>query len=302
MMNIHRSDIYAQVTEAIVADLSKGVRPWSKPWTSGPFGLPVRHNGEPYRGINVVILWVAAMAKGYSSPRWMTYRQAQALGGQVKRGEKSTGVVYAKAIDTTDTNDSGEKVSGQVFLTRSYSVFNAEQIEGLPEASPAVPVAAEPISPIEVAERFFAATGAEFRYGGDKAFYSPRLDYIQMPPLSAFSDPYGFAATKAHELTHWTLHPTRLNRTQETLRFGNEAYAREELVAELGAAFLCATLGISAEPRADHAEYIGDWLQVLQNDHRAIFTAAAQAQRAVDYLHGLQPVPLAPVEEEISEF
>ena len=270
MTNIHRSDIYAQVTETIVADLSKGVRPWSKPWTCGPVGLPVRHNGDRYRGLHVGILRVSAMAKGY-------------------RGEKSTGVVYAKAIDTTDTNESGEQVAGQVFLTRSYSVFNAEQIEGLPEDSEAVRVAGEPIAPIEVAERFFAATGAEFRYGGDKAFYSPRLDYIQMPHLSAFSDPHAFAATQAHELTHWTLHPTRLNRTQETIRFGNEAYAREELVAELGAAFLCASLGIAATPRADHADYIGDWLQVLQNDHRAIFTAAAQAQRAVDFLYALQP-------------
>lgn len=286
-----RTDIYAKVTDAIMADLAKGVRPWSKPWNSGaPVSLPLRHTGEAYRGINVLILWCEAMDKGYTSNRWMTYRQAQELGGQVKRGEKSTLVVYAKSIGKSETDDSGETVGRSIYLTRSYSVFNCDQIEGLPDAFYPAVISQNPIVPIELAEQFFAATGAEFRYGGDRAFYAPGLDVIQMPNPSQFSDPHSFASVKAHELTHWTLHPTRLNRVQESARFGNEAYAREELVAELGAAFLCAALGIAAEPRADHADYIGNWLQVLSNDNRAIFIAAAQAQRAVDYLHSLQPV------------
>lgn len=171
---------------------------------------------------------------------------------------------------------------------KAYTVFNVEQIDGLPESylPTALPVAPLP-EPIEAADAFFAATRATFRHGGHRAFYAPGPDHIQLPHLADFRDAESYAATKAHELIHWSGAKHRLDRTFGE-RFGDSAYAREELVAELGAAFLCADLGVSPEPREDHAAYLGSWLKVLKEDARAIFSAAAQAQRASDFLHGLQ--------------
>lgn len=282
-----RQDVYTRVTQKIIADLENGVRPWLKPWSSQAgqrVTLPLRHCGTPYQGINILLLWGEAMAKGYLSNRWMTYRQASELGAQVRKGEHGSLVVYADRITKTEPNDKGEVIEYEIPYMKGYTVFNVEQVEGLPERFYERPeVEAEKPELIETAEKFFAATGAIVRHGGHRAFYSPQLDMIQLPVPEAFRDAESYAATKAHELTHWTAHPSRLDRTLGK-RFGDDAYAAEELIAELGAAFFCAVLGITPEPREDHSAYIAHWLKVLKGDRHAIFTAAAHAQRAVDYL------------------
>ncbi len=292
MTNTTRQDVYARVTDRIIDDLAKGVRPWLKPWTAGNTAdritLPLRHNGTPYRGMNVLLLWGEAMHKGYRSAIWMTYKQATELGAQVRKGEHGSLVVYADRFTTTEQNESGEDVERSVPFMKAYTVFNAEQVDGLPAHYLNAPEPkGEPLKLAQEAEQFFANTGARFRHGGDKAFYAPSQDFIQLPPADAFKDAESYAATKAHELLHWTGHASRMAR-EFGKRFGDTAYAREELVAELGSAFLCAALGITPEPREDHAAYLGHWLAVLKEDKRAIFSAAAHAQRAADYLQGLQ--------------
>lgn len=287
-----RADVYERVTSTIVSSLEQGVRPWLKPWSgdnaAGKITLPLRCNGMPYRGINILLLWGEAMAKGYSSPKWMTYRQAQELGGQVRKGEHGSLVVYADRFKKTEAGENGEDVEREIPFLRSYVVFCCDQIDGLPSEYYSKPEQkGERMQLVESAERFFAATGAVFQHGGNMAFYAPSQDVIRLPYPVAFRDAESYAATKAHELTHWTAHESRLARTLGK-RFGDDAYAAEELVAELGAAFLCGALGITPEVREDHAAYLGHWLKVLKSDKRAIFTAAAHAQRAVDYLHGCQ--------------
>lgn len=287
-----RADVYSRVTDRIVQDLEAGTRPWMKPWTrSGGDGLvarPLRHNGIPYRGINVLMLWGDAMEKGFSSATWMTYQQAQELGAHVRKGESGSLVVYADRFTKTETDDRGQDVEREIPFMKGYTVFNVEQIEGLPaqyRSEPGTPAnVAEHIATVET---FFAATGARFQHGGNRAFYAPSLDVIQLPPLTRFRDSESYAATKAHELIHWTGNDQRLAR-QFGKRFGDDAYAVEELVAEMGAAFLCADLGVTPEILPDHADYLAHWLTVLKTDKRTIFTAAAQAQRAADYLHGLK--------------
>jgi antirestriction protein ArdC len=289
-----RADLYERVTAHIVAELEKGVRPWIKPWNAehaaGRITRPLRHNGQPYRGINILMLWAAAELKGYACPIWLTFRQARELGGFVKKGEHGSHVVYANRVTRTGLGDDGEAVEQDIYFLKEYTVFNAEQVEGLPAHFYAL---AEPPRDrpqrIEHAERFFRATGAVIREGGNSAYYSATGDYIQMPPLVSFRDAESHAATLAHELTHWTKHPARLDRDLGRRQWGDEGYAAEELVAELGSAFLCADLGIAPEVREDHAAYIAHWLSILKDDKRAIFRAAALAQQALDYLHGLQP-------------
>jgi antirestriction protein ArdC len=288
-----RIDVYSRVTDRIIADLERGVRSWLKPWnasnTEGRITRPLRHNGTPYRGINVLLLWGEAMDKGYASSIWMTYNQAVELNAQVRKGEHGALVVYADRVTRIEAGDQGEDVEREIPFMKGYTVFNVEQIEGLPDHYTVKPeLKGEPLQLIEAAERFFAATGATVRHGGNMAYYSPGPDLIQLPPPEAFNDAESYAATKAHEITHWTKHEHRLNREFGRKRFGDHAYAREELVAELGAAFLCADLRITPEPREDHAAYLAHWLEVLREDKRAIFSAAAHAQRAVDYLHSLQ--------------
>lgn len=294
-------DVYARVTDRIVAELEQGVRPWLKPWsasnTDGRILHPLRHNGSPYKGINVLLLWGEAIEKGYSSSTWMTYKQAETLGAHVRKGERGSLVVFADRYTKTESNDQGEDVERSIPFMKAYTVFNVEQIEGLPtqyQPTPAPDVAPLPL--IEDAETFFAETGAVFRHGGNQAFYAPAADFIQLPPPEAFRDAESYAATKAHELTHWTGHKDRMAR-EFGKRFGDKAYAFEELVAELGSAFLCADLGVTPETREDHASYLAHWLDVLKSDKRAIFIAAAQAQRAADYLHSLQQ-PTQPVDEQ----
>jgi antirestriction protein ArdC len=261
---------------------------------AGKVAMPLRSTGEPYRGINVIALWMTAAASGYTGPYWFTFRQAIELKACVGKGEKGTLVVYANRITKTETDAKGEEVEREIPYMKGYTVFNADQIEGLPDRYRVPPTAPpEPkVERIAHAEAFFEATGAKLRHGGNSAFYSPGGDFIQLPPFESFRDPESYAATKAHEYAHWTGHESRLARDIRN-RFGTEDYAREELVAELGSAFLCADLGITPEVRADHAAYIASWLNALKNDKRLIFRAAAQAQRAADHLHGYQPRPAA---------
>ena len=291
--NETRPDLYAKVTTAIVEDLKRGIRPWTKLWSAehlaGRITRPLRSTGQPYSGINVILLWAEAVAHGYTAPIWMTFRQALALGAAVRKGEHGATVVYANRFKRTETDVRGHDVEREIPFLKAYTVFNVEQIDGLPSHFHAV---AEPVlSPdarIAHAERFFAATGAEIRHGGGQAYYALQPDHVQMPPFECFEDPEGYYATLAHECTHWTRHPTRLDRDFGRKRWGDDGYAREELVAELGAAFLCADLGLELQPRPDHASYIASWLGVLKEDRRFIFTAAAHAQRAADYLHDRQ--------------
>lgn len=295
-MQADRTDVYARVTAAIVAELEKGVRPWLKPWNAGHMDgrvhRPLRSNGEPYKGVNVLMLWLAAEQQGFASPVWMTFNQAREHGAQVKQGSKGSLVVYADRLRKTEAGEDGEELERDVYFMKGYTVFNVEQIDGLPPKFQ--PAAAPPLDPptrIDAADVFFANTRADVRHGGGQAYYAEGSDHVQMPPFPSFKDAEAYCSTLAHELTHWTKHPTRLGRDFGRRKYGDEGYAREELVAEIGAAFLCCDLGIGAEPREDHASYLDHWLKVLKEDKRAIFQAAAHAQKAADYLHALQPVP-----------
>jgi antirestriction protein ArdC len=289
-----KADIYQRITDQIVGELEKGVRPWMKPWhaehAGGRITRPLRGNGIPYKGINVLVLWSAAMEKGYAAPVWMTFKQASELKANVRKGERSSLVVYADKIIRTEADAAtGEEAERAIPFMKGYTVFNVEQIDGLPEhyyAKPAPRV--DTIERIERAERFFAGTGETIRHGGTMACYNISQDVVQMPLFEAFRDAESYYATLAHETTHWTRHPSRLDRDFGRKRFGDEGYAMEELVAELGSAFLSADLDLTPEVRSDHASYIASWIKILNDDKRAIFTAASHAQRAADFLHGLQ--------------
>lgn len=292
--NSPREDIYTRVTNRIVADLEQGIRTWTQPWNAehaaGRITRPLRHNGQPYSGINILMLWTAATACGFSAPIWMTFKQAIELGANVRKGEKGSPVVYASKISRTETDErTGEETERDIPFMKAYTVFNVEQIDGLPahyyaQAEPQI----DPVQRIEHAESFFAALGADIRHGGTMAYYAIGPDYVQMPPFECFRDAESYYATLAHECSHWTRHGTRLARDFGRKRWGDEGYAMEELVAELASAFLSADLGLTPEVREDHSAYIASWLNVLKNDKRAIFTAAAHAQRAADYLHARQ--------------
>lgn len=285
-----RPDLYARITQQIIVQLEAGVRPWTQPWTgSAPVSRPLRHDGTPYTGINVLLLWSEALGRGYGSATWMTFRQALSLGAHVRKGEKGSTVVYANALTRTETDDAGEETERRIPFLKAYTVFNVEQIETLPDRYRPVP--AEPVNPdvrLAAVDRFFAATGADIRHGGNAACYVPASDHVQMPPFETFCDVEGYYATLGHECVHWTGHASRLARDFSR---STQAYAREELVAELGAAFLCADLGLELEPREDHAAYLSHWLEVLREDKRFLFSAAAHAQRATAFLHGLAVAP-----------
>jgi antirestriction protein ArdC len=292
-----RQDVYTRITGQIVADLEKGVRPWVKPWNAehaaGRITRPLRHNGQPYSGINILSLWMSATAQNFAAPIWMTFRQALELDAHVRKGEKGSLVVYANSITRTEHDEkSGEDVEREIPFLKAYSVFNVEQIDGLPEIyyAKAAPTL-DPVKRIERAEKFFAATGFDIRHGGLSAFYSFKNDYIQMPSFESFRDAESYYGTLAHESTHATAHKTRLDRDFGGHRFGSNAYAMEELVAELGAAFLCADLEIATEAREENASYLSHWLEVLKTDNKAIFTAAAHAQKAVDFIHRFSAQP-----------
>ena len=289
-----RTDVYQRITDQIVSELENGVRPWLKPWNAehaaGRITRPLRGNTIPYQGINVLMLWSAAMTKGYAAPIWMTFKQAFELGAYVRKGEEGSLVVYADKIIRTATDaKTGEERAHAIPFLKSYNVFNVEQIDGLSEHYYARPAPrTETVQRIERVEGFFAATGATVRHGGNRAYYSVSTDHVQMPPIESFRDAESYYATLAHEMTHLTKHPSRLDRDFGRKRYGDEGYAMEELVAELGSAFLAADLDLTPEVREDHAAYIGSWIKVLKDDKRAIFSAASHAQRAADFLHGLQ--------------
>lgn len=297
-----RADVYERITRKIIEELEKGARPWMQPW--GACGTPVRplrHNGIPYRGINTVLLWMEASERGYASPYWLTYKQAALLGGQVRRGEKSALVVYANAIERKEENEQGEEVERRIPFMKGYSVFCADQIDNLPAhyyVAATVPPGSENKERIPHADAFFANLGADIREGGNSAFYKIDADYIGMPPFEAFVSAEAHATTLGHECVHWTRHESRLARDLGRKAWGDQGYAREELVAELGSVFLAADLGLAIEPRDDHAAYIASWLEVLKGDKRAIISAASHAERAVAFLHGLQPNAEAPAGDE----
>jgi len=235
-MSTEKVDLYTRITNRIVSELEKGVRPWLQPWSAehaaGRITRPLRHNLMPYRGINVLSLWGEAMTRGYSCPIWMTYKQAQELGGQVRKGERGSLVVYADRIRRTETNDQGDDVEREIPFLKGYTVFNCEQINSLPAqyTAPAVPVL-DPVQRITEAEAFFRNTGADIRYGGGRAYYAVHEDFVQMPRFEAFRDAESFYSTLGHECVHWTRHETRLNRAFGRKRWGDEGYAAEELVA-----------------------------------------------------------------------
>lgn len=286
-MTTEPKDLYQRVTEQIIAAIEAGVETRRMPWhrSGESAALPLNAvTRVPYRGVNVLSLWLAAERREYPTGIWATYKQWQELGAQVLRGERATLLVYWKVsereAESEGDREEGEGTRERRFLARSFSVFNAAQVEGYtPETGPVLSEAER----IESAERFFAALSADIRHGGDEAYYSARTDHIQMPPFGAFHDAGAYYSVLAHEATHWTGSEKRLSRELGS-RFGSEAYAAEELVAELGAAFLCAALGIDSEPRPDHASYIDSWLRILRGDKRAIFTAAGKAQQAVDWM------------------
>ena len=272
-----KTDIHSTVTAAIVAQLEAGVRPWSKPWTSVGGNRHLRSNGEGYKGINTLILALSGRPGGY----WFTYKQAEALGAQVRKGEKSTAVCFFKPLKVEDKQDASKTKT--IPLLRSYNVFHQDQIDGLPAKY--FQAAAIPSSVVRDAgvDAAIAATGAQINHGGNSAHYVPSQDYIQLPNIDTFATVEGYYGTALHELTHWTGHESRLDRSLKTT-FGTKDYAREELVAELGAAFLCAELGVESNPRADHASYLQSWIDVLREDSKAIFAASAAAQKATDFV------------------
>lgn len=274
------SDLYQAVTDRIVATLERGAPPWVRPWASLPDAVPINAGTrKPYRGVNFTLLSLEAVACGYASNQWLTYRQALEQRAQVRRGEHGTPIVFwqRRATQTEDPEDEPSE-RRRPFL-RAYTVFNVAQIDGLPEPVSSV----RPVgwTATEQAEALLHASGATIRHGGVEAYYCPTTDAIQLPTKAAFPAAAGYYGTALHELTHWTGHTARCHR-QLRNRFGEAAYAAEELIAELGAAFLCAHCGIDGELR--HAGYLASWLVVLRQDKRAIFTAAAQAQRAADYV------------------
>ncbi len=293
MKNIERQDVYTRITGQIIQSLEQGIRPWVKPWnidnTTGRIVRPMRHNGQAYSGINVLMLWSAAVEQGFTCPVWMTFQQAIEMKANVRKGQKGSLVVYANKLTRTEDDGEGNEVEREIPFMKGYTVFNAEQIEGLPATYYTKP---EPIltgpSRIDHAEAFFANTKADIRIRGGRAYYAIDDDFIAMPPIESFRDAESFYSTLAHESVHWTRNCKRLDRDFGRKAWGDQGYAREELVAELGAAFLCADLELTPEVRDDHAAYLASWLTVLKNDNRAIFQAASHAQRAVEFLHGLQ--------------
>lgn len=289
MTTTARFDIHQTITNTIIAAIEAGTDTWRMPWHVTGSAMPVNaESGKAYRGVNVLTLWAAAKIAGYAAPLWATYKQWAEMGAQVRRGEKATCVVFWKPIDFADDTEGDDEASHR-FMARGYSVFNAEQVDGF--TMPVIEVPPE-MERIATAEAFFSQTGAVIQQGGNRAAYTPGLDMIKMPPFAAFCDPLAYYSTLAHEVIHWTGAKSRCDRDLKG-RFGSEQYAAEELIAELGAAFLCSDLNLTSVPRPDHAAYIESWLKVLKSDKRAIFTAASKAQAAADWLHAHQTVPAA---------
>jgi antirestriction protein ArdC len=289
-----RRDIHAEITAKLIASIEADPGQPSMPWrrSSGPLFMPSNAlTGNAYNGINIVSLWVSAEVSGFTAPVWATYRQWSELGAQVRKGEKSSLVVFYKEYDT-DPNPDVADDDGKRRVARASYVFNASQVDGF--TVPAAPERLGPVERIEAADRFVGATGVRVEHGGERAYYRPSTDHIQMPDEGLFcgtdtmTRSEGYFAVLLHETIHASGAKHRLDRDMGK-RFGDAAYAAEELVAEIGSAFLCSELGITQDVRADHAQYLANWLKLLKDDSRAIFSAAAKASEAVAYLKRLQP-------------
>ncbi len=280
-MSNHPS-VYETVTESIIEELKHNLVPWVRPWKSVASTFPRNAISQrPYSGVNILLLWATAAEMEYTNPVWLTFKQAAGLGGTVKKGEKATAIVYASTLKKKEANDAGEEVEKNIPFLKFYNVFNLEQTCGLPEHLYVIPDAKPLGARLLHVEVFLRHVGADIRHGGDKAYYAPPEDFIALPCMENFESTAHYYATSLHEHVHHSGHPTRLNRDLAG-RFGTRSYAAEELVAELGAAFLCSFLQINAALR--HASYIASWLDLLANDSRAIFTAASLATKATDYL------------------
>ena len=289
-----RTNLYSEITDKIIAELEAGRVPWVQPWgtaaAKAPLAMPKNAStSRPYSGINVLLLWGTVIERGFSGQSWLTFRQALSLGGNVRKGERGTTVVYADRFVPEDekrrARETGEDAQAIPFLKR-FTVFNTDQCENLPEdaAAAAPPVPEGLIEP--TVEALIKATGIDFRIGGNRAFYVPAHDYVQVPPPQAYFEPIDWHRTALHELGHASGHTSRLGRDFSG-SFGSKKYAFEELIAEINAAFCCASLGIT--PTVRHADYIGSWLEVLREDNRAIVRAASQASKAADWLLAFAP-------------
>jgi len=293
-----RSDIHAEITDRIIAAIETGAGDFTMPWHRDAAQTIPKNiaSGNSYRGINILALWIAQTTRDYQSNLWGTYRQWQERGAQVRRGEKANLIVFYKDIRREETTEAGELEARHLLVAKASSVFNADQVEG--HSVSATPAVIDSTERLETVEQLVQSTQANIEHGGDRAFYRLDTDTIHLPARERFFATPTSSATEAyystllHELTHWTGSSSRLDRNLAN-RFGSEAYAMEELVAELGASFLCADLGISLQPRPDHAAYINNWLAVLKSDKRAIFTAASQSSRAADYLRQFQLAEVA---------
>lgn len=297
-----RFDIAQTVTDLIIQKLEAGVKPWERPWTGVPVSRPLRSCGTPYRGINVLMLWMMADAKGYVSPYWLTYRQAETLGAQVRKGEKASQALFYKLLgEVSDADVRGRQIDEQKRrrVLRSYAIFNADQIDGLPERYAPVVITArcDDDERREAIEAYFAAIPASVIHRGDRAYYDGTADRIVLPPENSFKSYAHYASTRAHETLHWAGGASRLNRAFGA-RFGDKAYAFEELVATMGEAALCARLGLPAALLDDHAAYIGEWLTILVGDRNAILTAAAKADEAFAYLDSYAIVPTTQISQD----
>ena len=278
-------NIYEAITEKIIDSLEAGVIPWARPWDAVQYGE--HRNGltnRPYRGLNIMLLNLVAMVKGFVDSRWLTFRNAEKLGGHVKKGESGVMIIFWKFLpvkerEGSDFNDPVDDDRKVIPFARMYTVFNAEQCEGI-ELSPLEPPSAFEGQGNPDAEKIMAL--ARVQHGGGRAYYSLPGDYIVMPVREVFENLHFYFSTGYHETLHWSGHPSRLNRTFGA-RFGDQDYAFEELVAEIGAAFLGAATGIPFEEMR-HPEYINSWLKILKNDPKAIFTAASKAQTAADFI------------------
>ena len=292
-----RRDHYQEVTDRIVAALEAGTPPWRKPWDPDKSGGPAMPcnaaTGQRYRGINVLTLGMSAMAFASGDPRWATYRQAEDRGWQVRKGSRGTTGYFFKRLELRDDArggsgpEDGEDAIRRIPLLRAFTLFHASQIEGIPDYVPPT-IEEAPWRAPEAAEIILANSGAVVRFGGDRAFYSPATDHIQMPPRAAFATAERFCGVLLHEASHWTGAPTRLNRDLRNA-FGSHDYAREELRAEIGQVMICAELGIGDCDFSNNAAYLASWLEKLRSDRKEIFRAAADAQRIADYLLAFHP-------------
>jgi antirestriction protein ArdC len=285
---------YEIITDRICSLLESGVVPWRVPWSTSN----VRHCNvqyrKPYRGVNALMTWATAHVRGYSSPYWLTFKQALALGGNVRRGEKSVPIIYTSAVTKTERDDAGDEIERQIRFVKYFNVFNVAQCDGLPfDASELVPeLTLFATSPIDECERVIASMPSRptIQHVEQSAWYRISNDLVNLPAFASFEKSTDYYATAFHELVHSTRHSSRLDRrdsseTSDTGRaFGCASYAREELVAEIGAAFLCCVAGIEQPTIEQSASYVAHWLSALRNDPRMIVSAAAHAQRAADFI------------------